>query len=178
MGSKRKATTNRNTISAKRVQRDVSGAAAQQALTDNSDEDLDTPGIVHLTSGTSTPDVVDLTGDTSSESEDDAVVSPFRFLDLPPEIRLDIYRYVLPHGFYVSIRPVLSKRNSNETEIHVTKEFDRNQYWGQLINWPRVNPSPFPGLSTSIFLANKFISNEAKGKTFFLVRCNGNSHMM
>jgi hypothetical protein len=135
---------------------------------------------VDLTGSTSTPDIVDPTGENCAGFEgNDAVVEPFRFLDLPAEIRLNIYRYVLPHGFYVSFRPALSKRGEYEdTEIHVTKEFDRNSDLSQLISWPPVNPQPFPGLSTSIFLANKFISNEAKGKTFFLERCSGNSHVM
>lgn len=94
----------------------------------------------------------------------------FRLLDLPAELRVYIYQFVLPHNLTISFERDGTDRNgAPQWLVYAAPKFGESYYSQHLIGrghnrWPR---SPrHPPVQTQLFLVNKFVSGEAQGESY------------
>ena len=148
----------------------------------------------------SEPDVVDLTNDveflsearkgkevitisdegrddTHAAHQDSVPVEPFRLMDLPAELRLYIYSYLLPHDVFITFKVDSiradgryrwsvcgSGKTADSSSFDIVRSGATKDYYK--FNEPcskRFRPLPYFRAETQLFLINKAISNEARG---------------
>ncbi|KAJ4363067.1 hypothetical protein N0V83_010187 [Neocucurbitaria cava] len=87
----------------------------------------------------------------------------FRLLDLPAELRVHIYQFLLPHNLTISFRSLLLRGNALRWIIFVQpKSEDVSTYPPSFLY--QVDGPVFcthPSVHTQLLLVNKFVSNEA-----------------
>ncbi|CAO2652856.1 Nn.00g022670.m01.CDS01 [Neocucurbitaria sp. VM-36] len=108
----------------------------------------------------------------------------FRFLDLPAEIRIYIYQFVLPHDLTISFK-LNSYGNKGQLRWFVHGSFKS----GHPLVYDIGNPSSdiktpatdhYPSVQTQLFVVNKYVSSEARavlyGSNTYKFTVNGVAH--
>jgi hypothetical protein len=91
-------------------------------------------------------------------------ITPFRFLDLPAELRCHIYSFVIP-----SLLVITFEHDGFNWVVHGLRkgESGTQEIGGEYGN---VEPGHIT-VETQLFLVNKFISNECQGRVPHLTAC-------